>query len=195
MRKTILAVSLATVVGTAAAQAAPSTLFDDVVTVDDTIAAPAGATAALAGPLGLVGGLQSGAITVTAPGNGQLTITVADFGEVGDVFQVFSDGVALGTTSHVPVDGPVNSTGVFSLAAGAGVHTVDIWDYILSYEGANSPYGGAVDSTFSPADLEVAVTFNAVAEPSSAALAMTGVLALGLALRHRARSVRDVQHP
>lgn len=169
-----------------AAATAPVVLFDGFVTADGLTAAPAGATASLAGPLGLRGGLQSGAIAFNAPGGGVLTVTVTDFGQTGDVFEVFADGASLGITAPVPAGGLDNSTGTFKVTVGTGPHTVDVWDYVLSYAGGASPYGGAVDDTFSPADLGVTVAFD-VPEPASATLAAGWLFALGLTARRRVR--------
>lgn len=185
MRSTVLAASL--IAGLAlpiAAHAVPTTLFDTSVTADVLVAAPSGATPALAGPLGLVGGLQSGPITINVARSGTLTITVADIGFVGDVFEVFGDGVSLGTTAPVAVDGPVNSIGTFALAVGAGAHTVDIWNFVLSFAGGTSPFGGTVDDTFSPSDAAVTIAFD-VPEPASAVLLATAAFGL-LARRRRA---------
>lgn len=178
------AATLLALLAAAPVSAAPITLFDSFVTTDVGVAAPPGATPSLAGPLGLVGGLQGGAISISAPDNGFLTITVTDLGAVGDVFDVFADGASLGTTAPVSVGGPDNSTGTFRVAVSAGLHTVNVWNYVLSYIGGESLYGGFVDDTFSPADLGVTVAFD-VPEPASAML-VAGVLALSLAARRRA---------
>lgn len=167
-----------------AAAAAPIVVFDGFVTADALIAAPLDATVSLAGPLGLRGGLQSGPIAFNAPGGGVLTSTVTDFGQTGDVFEVFADGASLGITAPVPAGGLDNSIGTFKVTVGTGPHTVDVWDYVLSYAGGASPYGGAVDDTFSPADLGVTVAFD-VPEPASATLAAGWQLAFGLTARRR----------
>ena len=184
MRSKVLAAGLAiALILPAVANAAPTILFDTFVTADNLVAAPAGATSVLAGPLGLVGGLQSGPITINVARIGTLTVTVADIGAVGDVFEVFGDGVSLGTTAPVAVGGPANSTGTFAFTVEAGAHTVDIWNLVLSFAGGLSPYGGTVDDTFSPSDLAVTIAFE-VPEPASAMLLVAGVAA-GLAVRHR----------
>ena len=184
MRSKVLAAGLAVALTLPAmADAAPTTLFDTFVTADNLVAAPLGAASALAGPLGLVGGLQSGPIIINVARVGTLTVTVADIGAVGDVFEVFGDGVSLGTTTPAAVGGPANSTGTFAFAIGAGTHTVDIWNFVLSFAGGPSPYGGAVDDTFSPSDLAVTIAFE-VPEPASALLFVVGAAA-GLAVRRR----------
>lgn len=174
--------------GSLPATAAP--LFDDVVTADASIAAPAGATAALAGPDGLVGGLQGGPVAVTLAAPGILVVTVQDIGAVGDVFEVFADGTTLGTTSHTPVGGPVNSAGTFTVAVAAGAHSIDIWDYVLSYIGAGaSPYGGdPLDPTYSPADL--LLTINAAAVPEPPVMPVIAFVVLAVTRGWRARRPR-----
>lgn len=187
MRPTVLsACTLACMLAASTAIAAPVVVFDGFLTTDNTIAAPTGFTPALAGPLGGFGGLQSGPLAFVLTDGGTLTITVADIGAVGDVFEVFGDGVALGITAPVAVDGPENSAGTYAFAVAAGAHSVDVWNFVLSYAGSASPYGGTVDDTFSPADVAVTVTFE-VPEPAAAALLATGILAT-TALRRRRKA-------
>ena len=97
------------------------------------------------------------------------------------MFETVLDGTAIGTTSRVPVGGASTGAGTFILSIAAGAHTVDLWDYILSYIGGESPYGGAVDDTFSPADVSLKVAF--VPEPASALLFGAGCWASGFSGR------------
>jgi hypothetical protein len=140
--------------------------------------APVGSTPGLAGPGGLVGGI-GGPIGFVVPTAGVLHITVTDQFLTGDVFEVILDGLSLGTTPGVPIGGPSHSIGDFFVSESAGAHGVDIWDFILSYIGFTSPYGGTVTPNYSPAGLEVRVAL-VVPEPSSMLLLGIGLVALGV---------------
>lgn len=143
-------------------------------------AAPAGTTYA-PGPLGLVGGI-GGPIGIVASTAGTLTISVWDCCLVGDVYETLLDGASLGITSPAPIGGPTLSSGVFTAFIGAGAHSIDIWDIVLSYIGAPSPFGGGiVPGGYSPAGLSVGATLAPVPEPATygllgAALALIGLL-------------------
>lgn len=167
-----------------AADAAPGYFFNDAVTADVTITAPAG-VAYPAGPLGLVGGLQSGPITFLAPVAApvQITVTAAGF---GDVFELVLDGASLGITSGVPFGGNEVSTGTFVPVLAAGPHSVDIWDFIMSYAGADSPFGGAVPALNSDNPLLVSdLSVQIVPEPFGSVVMALGTLGWAV---HRRRA-------
>ena len=159
------------------------TLVSGNFTASATAPIPVGAVTA-PGPGGPVGGLIGGLINFTDPFAEILTITITDCCLVGDVYEVVLDGVSLGLTSIVPIGGPTNSTGVFSIAVGAGPHTLGIDDTILSYIGFASPYGGGiVTPNYSPAGLTITVT--STPEPGSLALLGIGLAALAGVGRRR----------
>lgn len=167
---------------------APADVIDPTATVGTP--APAGATAGLAGPLGMVGGIVGGAIVIDLPVGPQpgwyLTISVADCCIVGDVFEVLLDGVSLGITAPVPQGGPTLSTGSFTVFALPGLHSIDIWDFILSYIGSAHPFGGGVvPDIMSPAGLSVSWSIEPIPEPGTLILLGTGLLGLGASLRKR----------
>jgi len=155
---------------------------------------PAGSTGL--GPLGLFGGITYaviGPLTFTAPATGNLVATVAGCcagapATIGDVFQVFLDGVSLGFTSGVPLGGPTPSSGTFEAPITAGVtYTFDINDQILSYAGTATPdpYGGGlVPANFGPSALTVTLA-ELVPEPASFGLLASALLGLGLLRRRR----------
>jgi hypothetical protein len=159
-----------------------SFLFDNFPTADVNNAAPAGVTAT-AGTLGYVGGINGGAVTFNLASPATVVFTVSDLFLVGDVFEFLVDGVSQGLTSGVPIGGSTYSTGTFTVALSAGDHTYDVWDFILSYIGETSPYGGDVTSSYSPATLDVYANATAIATapiPAALPLFASGLLALSI---------------
>ncbi len=166
------------------AVAAPSALFSGTLTADASAAAPLGATASLASPNDPGGGgVITGDVGVITPSAGTLAIALQDLGAVGDVYEVILDGMSLGLTTPVPVGGPTNSTGLFSAAVGTGFHDIGVWDPVLTYQGATSPYGGMVTGTSS--DFSLTVGYAAVPEAPSLVLLATALGLLGVSARRR----------
>ena len=170
----------------ASSVAAANVISDGVYHASPNAAAPLGITPDLASPNNpLGGGLIEGDILFLAPNSGPISIDVTGLGPVGDVFEVILDGVSLGITSPVAVGGPDNSTGSFIESVSAGPHDLGVWDFVQTFAGDNSPYGGAV--VFDPANPpEVEVSILTVPEPSTSTLLALGMFVIGLA-RKRGR--------
>ena len=132
--------------------AAPITIFDATLTADGAATPPLGITASLVGPAGFGGGVLPGGEIALATGAGTLAISVQDLGLVEDVFEIVLDGVSLGLSSPVAINGPVNSAGSFSATIGAGFHSLGVWDPVLTYLGVASPFGGTVPLASRPGE-------------------------------------------
>ncbi len=176
--------------GAGGARADEVDLLSQTYDADAGATGPAGATAALEGPTGFGGGLIEGPIAVTAPTDGVFSISVADLGLVGDVFEVLLDGASLGTTAPVAVGGPTLSSGVFTAPVAAGFHYIDVWDFIQTYVGYDSPYGGAVTFDYADTGVSVAVTLatGGTALPAPGAAPLAASLALLALARRRGSS-------
>lgn len=163
---------------------ASTILLSTSVTADASNPIPAGTTFA---PGGTAGGGIGGPLAFVSPGPGYLTITITDCCLVGDVFEAVLNGTSLGYSPFVPIGGPTNSVGVFTVhGVVAGGYSLDIWDITLSYLGEASPFGGGtVPRDFSPAGLSVLVEHN-VPEPATYLLSGLGMLGLAV-LRRRAQ--------
>ena len=167
-----------------------SVYFDGIETADAGAAAPLGTTATGNPNGGYGGGLIAGDILFTAPVAGAIIVTLTDLGttagtapRAGSVYEAVLDGTSLGLTAPTAIDAKSFSSGSFGAVVGAGDHVLGVWDFIATYYGFDSPYGGAVDADFLQADVRVRVTgaTGAVPEPDSVALlgaALVGVLAV-----------------
>jgi hypothetical protein len=180
--------ALATIGG---ARAAPIVLFDGTVTADIGAAPPLGIDPTLGNPNGgFGGGLLTGDIGFVAPFAREITITVTDLGttantRTGSVYEVLLDTNSLGVTSATAIDAGTFSTGAFTLLATAGFHDLGVWDFISTFQGFTSPYGGFVDGDFSQANVSVLVT--QVPEPTSWALMGIGLISLSVIAHRRKR--------
>jgi hypothetical protein len=196
MKGLVVAAALLALGGSGVARAAPIVLFDETLTADIGAAAPLGIDPALGNPNGgFGGGLLTGDIGFTSLGR-PITITVTDLGTTADspplagsVYQVILDGNALGVTSATAIGASTFSTGTFSLPAAAGFHDLGIWDFIATFPGFTSPYGGLVTADFAQANVSVLIT---EAAPEPATWALMGMGFAGLAamafLRKRAQA-------
>jgi hypothetical protein len=179
------------------ARAAPIVLFDGTVTADIGAAPPLGIDPSLGKPNGgFGGGLLSGDIGFVAPIAGEITITITDLGttlntRAGSVYEVLLDTNSLSVTSATAVDANTFSTGTFSLAATACFHDLGVWDFVSTFQGFSSPYGGPnggfVDGDFAQANVSVLVT--QVPEPASWALMGIGLVSLSM-MAHRRRRLQ-----
>ena len=192
MKGFVLAAVILGLVVPAAARATSLVLYDGVATADIGAAAPLGIDPTLGNPNGgYGGGLLTGDIGFTALVGGKVTVTVTDLGNTADgragsVYQALLDGAALGLTSPTAIGAAAFSTGAFETAVAAGFHSVGVWDFLSTYVGYQSPYGGFVDGAFSQADLSVQVV-ESVPEPGSIALLGMGLVSLSGMVRNRKR--------
>ncbi len=174
-------------------------------TASTNIPAPVGSTGLgtfnpIGSPTG-VGGIGDpttgvgGPVSFNAPFAGTLTMTVTDgeFALAGSQYQAFVNGVSLGFTPVVPLEGSTHTFGQFTVAIPAGPNNFDINDVLASYVGQDWPPPpssptGTVGASFFPTG--VAVTLDeelpsAVPEPASLGLIGTWLLGLQLFWRRR----------
>ncbi len=167
MLKKALLVSAAMV---AAAAFAPSAAFAGVIA--------SGSSTAVA-PSGL-----SPLIDFTSPFAGDVAVTITDCCIVGDYYKTWVDGVVIGTTPIVVVEGPTYSSGTFSALVTAGVNTLQVQD-LLTLPGGVFPDG----SSILPAGFSYSV---ATPEPSTWAMMLLGFAGLGFAAYRKARPAVSV---
>ena len=197
MRSLAVAAALMALGASGTARAAPVVLFDGIETADIGAGAPLGIDTSLGNENGgLGGGLLSGDIVFAARA-GEITITVTDLGttasippRAGSVYQVLLDTNSLGVTSHTGIDATIFSTGTFSLMVTAGFHDLGVWDFISTFLGSSSPYGGPnmgfVDGDFAQANVSVLVT--EAPEPASWVLMGIGLVSLAMIAHRRKRT-------
>ena len=173
MRKGVL-VAVLLAASVSCSIAAPITIFDATLTADGGATPPLGITASLVGPAGFGGGVLPGGEIALTTGTGTLAISVQDLGLVGDVFEIVLDGVSLGLSSLVAINGPVTSAGSFSATIGAGFHSLGVWDPVLTYLGAASPFGGTVPFDFTQTNLRLTITYDVTSVPEPATLTLLG---------------------
>lgn len=140
------------------------------------------------GPLGMVGGWDQGPVMLTIPSPSDITVSIEDCCEVGDIYSAsWGSGIALPWTSIVPVGGPTNSTGTNTFfEAVAGTYAFNVTDLLLSYIGSPDPWGGGtVPVDYDPAGFTVEVTYSPVPEPGTLVLLGSGVLGFGGLLRRK----------
>lgn len=154
-------------------------------TTSTSTASPAGSTWPLGiGALGAVGGMDGGPISFTMAASDTFSLTIIDCCLVGDIYQAFVDGTSLGFTSIVPLGGPTNSTGTFSVELSAGSHTFDVNNTLLTYLNQTDPYGGGtVPGEYSPAGFEAIGT--ETPEPGTFVLLGIGLLGAAGMMRRR----------
>ncbi len=178
------------------ARAAPIVLFDGTVTADIGAAPPLGIDPSLGNSNGgFGGGLLTGDIAFVAPFAREITITITDLGtttgaRTGSVYQVLLDTSPLGVTSPTAIDASTFSAGAFSLGVTAGFHSVGVWDFIATYPGFTSPYGGSVDLDFAQANVSVLVT--QAPEPASWVLMGIGLVSLSMIAHRRKRALTAI---
>ena len=197
MRSVAIAAALLALGTSGAARAAEVVLFDGIVTADSGAAAPLGIDPSRGNANGgLGGGLLSGDLGFFARA-GEITITVTDLGttatvppRAGSVYQVLLDTNPLGVTSQTAIDAATFSTGTFSLMVTPGFHDLGVWDFISTFQGISSPYGGPnmgfVDGDFAQANVSVLVT--EAPEPASWVLMGMGLVSLAMIAHRRKRA-------
>jgi hypothetical protein len=191
MKGLVVTAALLALGASAGARAAPIVLFDGTVTADIGAAPPLGIDPSLGNSNGgFGGGLLTGDIALVASFAREISITITDLGttagtRAGSVYQVLLDSSPLGVTSPTAIDADAFSTGTFSLEVTAGFHDLGIWDFIATYPGFKSPYGGLVDGDFSQANVSVLVT--EAPEPASWVLMGMGFVGLSMMAHRRKR--------
>jgi PEP-CTERM motif len=167
MLKKALLVSAAMV---AAAAFAPSAAFAGVIASgSSTSVAPSG---------------YSPVIDFTSPFTGKVDVTITDCCITGDYYKTWVDGVVVGTTPIVPVEGPTLSSGTFSALVTAGTDTLQVQD-LLSLTLTTFPNGASV----LPAGFSYSI---ATPEPSTWAMMLLGFAGLGFAAYRKARPAVSV---
>jgi hypothetical protein len=197
MRGLAVTAALLALATTGVARAAPIVLFDGTVTADIGAAPPLGIDPGLGNPNGgFGGGLLTGDIGFFAPFAREISITVTDLGttsgtpRTGSVYQVLLDTSQLGITSNESIDASTFSSATFSLAVTAGFHDLGVWDYIATYTGFTSPYGGFVDGDFSQANVSVLIT--EAPEPATWMLMGMGLVSVAMIAQRRKRALAAI---
>jgi hypothetical protein len=191
MRRLAVTAALLALGTSGAARAAEVVLFDGTVTADIGASAPLGIDPSLGNPNGgFGGGLLTGDIGFLAR-DGKITITVTDLGttastRTGSVYELLLDTNPLGVTSATAIDASTFSTGTFSLEVTAGFHALGVWDFIATYPGFTSPYGGFVDADFAQANVSVLIT--EAPEPATWMLMGMGLASLAMIAQRRKRA-------
>jgi hypothetical protein len=154
----------------AAAAFAPSAAFAGVIASGSSTANP---------PSGL-----SPVIDFTSAFKTTVEVTITDCCIVGDYYKTWVDGVDVGTTPIVVVEGPTYSSGTFAAAVTAGVNTLQVQDLLMLPNG-NFPDGSPV----LPAGFSYSIS---APEASSLAMMLIGFAGLGFAAYRKARPAISV---
>jgi hypothetical protein len=156
------------------ARGAQIVLLNRTVIADIGAGASLGADPTLGSPNGgPIGGPLARDIGFVAPFGCEITITIRDLGTTTDTgagsgHQGLLDRAAVGVTRATAIDASPFSSRAFSFVGTGRFRSLGLWDFISTFQGSSSPFGGLVDQDFAPATVPVLIT--EAPEPTSLTL-------------------------